>query len=61
MFNATVIERLDEQRVRANVEGRECNICVNFAVEPGQKNCMFCCARKTYVLKRLTATTTPKG
>lgn len=36
MFNATVIERLDEQRVRANVEGRECNI-VNFAVEPGQK------------------------
>ena len=26
MFNATVIERLDEQRVRANVEGRECNI-----------------------------------
>ncbi len=30
MFNATVIERLDEQRVRANVEGRECNIYVNF-------------------------------
>lgn len=37
MFNATVIERLDEQRVRANVEGRECNIYVKFAVEPGQK------------------------
>ncbi|HDC4712916.1 spermidine/putrescine ABC transporter ATP-binding protein PotA [Escherichia coli] len=37
MFNATVIEHLDEQRVRANVEGRECNIYVNFAVEPGQK------------------------
>ena len=37
MFNATVIERLDEQHVRANVEGRECNIYVNFAVEPGQK------------------------
>ncbi|EPB9276036.1 spermidine/putrescine ABC transporter ATP-binding protein PotA [Escherichia coli] len=37
MFNTTVIERLDEQRVRANVEGRECNIYVNFAVEPGQK------------------------
>lgn len=36
-FNATVIERLDEQRVRASVEGRECNIYVNFAVEPGQK------------------------
>ncbi|AHY12913.1 MULTISPECIES: spermidine/putrescine ABC transporter ATP-binding protein PotA [Citrobacter] len=37
MFNATVIERLDDQRVRANVEGRECNIYVNFAVVPGQK------------------------
>ncbi|EJK7982514.1 TPA: spermidine/putrescine ABC transporter ATP-binding protein PotA [Citrobacter koseri] len=37
MFNATVIERLDEQRVRANVEGRECNIYVNFAVVPSQK------------------------
>ena len=37
IFNATVIERLDEQRVRANVEGRECNITVNFAVEKGQK------------------------
>ena len=37
MFNATVIERLDEQRVRANVEGRECNSYVTFAVEPGQK------------------------
>ena len=37
MFDATVIERHDEQRVRANVEGRECNIYVNFAVEPGQK------------------------
>ncbi|KFC09491.1 ATP-binding component of an ABC superfamily spermidine/putrescine transporter [Trabulsiella guamensis ATCC 49490] len=36
-FDATVIERLDEQRVRANVEGRECNIYVNFAVEKGQK------------------------
>ncbi|ECG5565688.1 spermidine/putrescine ABC transporter ATP-binding protein PotA [Salmonella enterica subsp. enterica serovar Choleraesuis] len=36
-FDATVIERLDEQRVRASVEGRECNIYVNFAVEPGQK------------------------
>jgi spermidine/putrescine transport system ATP-binding protein len=37
MFSATVIERLDEQRVRANVEGRECNIYVSFAVEKGQK------------------------
>ncbi|EAU5118922.1 spermidine/putrescine ABC transporter ATP-binding protein PotA [Salmonella enterica] len=36
-FDATVIERLDEQRVRASVEGRECNIYVNFAVELGQK------------------------
>ena len=37
MFSATVIERLDEQRVRADVEGRECNIYVNFAVEKAQK------------------------
>lgn len=37
LFNATVIERVDPQRVRANVEGRECHIYVNFAVEPGQK------------------------
>lgn len=39
MFNATVIERLDEQRVRANVEGRECNIYVNFAVERAKTAC----------------------
>jgi spermidine/putrescine transport system ATP-binding protein len=37
IFNATVIERLDEQRVRASVEGRECNIYVNFPVERGQR------------------------
>ena len=37
IFNATVIERLDAQRVRANVEGRDCIITVNFAVEKGQK------------------------
>jgi len=37
IFNATIIERLDEQRVRACVEGRECNIYVNFAVEKGQQ------------------------
>ncbi|ABP60318.1 spermidine/putrescine ABC transporter ATPase subunit [Enterobacter sp. 638] len=37
IFDATVIERLDEQRVRANVEGRACNITVNFPVEKGQK------------------------
>lgn len=37
IFNATVIERLDEQRVLAHVEGRECNITVNFAVEKGQR------------------------
>jgi spermidine/putrescine transport system ATP-binding protein len=36
-FVATVVERLDHQRVRANVEGRECNIYVNFAVEKGQQ------------------------
>ena len=37
LFNATVIERLDEQRVRASVEGRECNIHVNFPVVKGQR------------------------
>ncbi|HBW43037.1 MAG TPA: spermidine/putrescine ABC transporter ATP-binding protein PotA [Leclercia adecarboxylata] len=37
IFSATVIERLDDQRVLANVEGRACNIFVNFAVEPGQQ------------------------
>ncbi len=36
LFHATVIERLDAERVRANVEGRECNIYVNFDVTPGQ-------------------------
>ena len=36
-FDATVIERLDAHRVRASVEGRECNIYVNFAVEAGQQ------------------------
>ena len=37
IFDATVIERLDDQRVRASVEGRECNITVTFPVEKGQK------------------------
>ncbi|WP_072159957.1 spermidine/putrescine ABC transporter ATP-binding protein PotA [Pluralibacter gergoviae] len=37
IFDATVIERLDDRRVRASVEGRECNIDVNFAVENGQR------------------------
>jgi len=37
IFNASVIERLDERRVRAHVEGRECNIDVGFPVTPGQK------------------------
>ncbi|BBQ84334.1 MULTISPECIES: spermidine/putrescine ABC transporter ATP-binding protein PotA [Enterobacteriaceae] len=37
LFDATVIARLDDLRVRANVEGRECNIYVNFPVVPGQK------------------------
>jgi len=36
-FDATVIDRLDAHRVRASVEGRECNIYVNFAVEAGQQ------------------------
>ncbi|PWW09921.1 spermidine/putrescine ABC transporter ATP-binding subunit [Mangrovibacter plantisponsor] len=37
IFSATAIERVDEQRVRASVEGHECHIYVNFPVEPGQK------------------------
>ncbi|MBJ3815458.1 spermidine/putrescine ABC transporter ATP-binding protein PotA [Shimwellia pseudoproteus] len=37
IFDAVVLERVDEQRVRANVEGRECFIYVNFPVYPGQK------------------------
>lgn len=37
IFRATVLHRIDEQRVRANVEGRECDIYVNQPVHPGQK------------------------
>ncbi|SFT58212.1 spermidine/putrescine transport system ATP-binding protein [Kosakonia arachidis] len=37
IFNATVLERLDEARVQASIEGRECNIHVNFAVKKGQR------------------------
>ncbi|MEY8710205.1 spermidine/putrescine ABC transporter ATP-binding protein PotA [Mangrovibacter phragmitis] len=37
IFSATAIERVDEQRVRASVEGHECHIYVNFPVKPGQK------------------------
>ncbi|WP_085013561.1 spermidine/putrescine ABC transporter ATP-binding protein PotA [Cronobacter malonaticus] len=37
IFNATVIERIDAQRVRANVEGRECVLYVAFPVTAGQK------------------------
>jgi len=37
IFDATVIERVDDLRVRANVEGRECFIYVNFPVTPGQR------------------------
>lgn len=37
IFDATVIQRLDDKRVRANVEGRECNISINFPVEPDQR------------------------
>ncbi|AUV00830.1 spermidine/putrescine ABC transporter ATP-binding protein PotA [Escherichia coli] len=36
IFSAIVIERLDARRVRATVEGRECNIYVSFPVEKGQ-------------------------
>ncbi|HFF8969266.1 spermidine/putrescine ABC transporter ATP-binding protein PotA [Serratia marcescens] len=37
IFDAVVLERLDPQRVRANVEGRECDIYADLPVEPGQK------------------------
>jgi spermidine/putrescine transport system ATP-binding protein len=37
IFDATVIERVDEQRVRASVEGRECHIYVTFPVTRGQR------------------------
>ncbi len=37
IFDAVVLERLDSQRVRANVEGRECDIYADLPVEPGQK------------------------
>ncbi|ELY7392235.1 spermidine/putrescine ABC transporter ATP-binding protein PotA [Cronobacter universalis] len=37
IFDATVIERIDAQRVRANVEGRECVLYVAFPVTAGQK------------------------
>lgn len=37
IFDATVIERIDEQRVKANVEGRICEIYVKQDVKPEQK------------------------
>ncbi|ELY6273299.1 spermidine/putrescine ABC transporter ATP-binding protein PotA [Cronobacter muytjensii] len=37
IFEATVIERVDASRVRANVEGRECVLYVSFPVAVGQK------------------------
>ncbi|WP_431222673.1 spermidine/putrescine ABC transporter ATP-binding protein PotA [Serratia sp. L9] len=36
IFDATVLQRLDELRVRALVEGRECDIYAAQPVEPGQ-------------------------
>lgn len=37
IFDAVVRERIDERRVLAQVEGRECYIFVQQSVEPGQK------------------------
>lgn len=37
IFNATVLERVDEKRVRANVEGRICDIFTALDVTPNQK------------------------
>jgi spermidine/putrescine transport system ATP-binding protein len=54
IFNATVIERLDEQRVRARVEGRECNITSTLPLKRG-KSSTFCCARKICASMKFTA------
>ncbi|WP_133543340.1 spermidine/putrescine ABC transporter ATP-binding protein PotA [Mesocricetibacter intestinalis] len=37
IFDATVLSRIDQQRVRANVEGRVCDIYVEQEVQEGQK------------------------
>lgn len=37
IFNGTVLERLDEQRIRADIEGRICDIYANIAVNAGDK------------------------
>ena len=37
IFDAVVVERVDEQRVLAQVEGRECHIFAQQPVTPGQK------------------------
>ena len=37
VFSAEVLHALDNQRVRASVEGRECDILVPFAVQPGER------------------------
>lgn len=37
IFDAVVLHRIDEQRVRAKVEGRECDIYAKQDVNPGQK------------------------
>lgn len=37
IFNATILQRLDEKRVLANVEGRECTLYVNIPVHAGQQ------------------------
>lgn len=36
IFDAEVLQRIDEQRVRANVEGRECDIYVNLVLPVSQ-------------------------
>lgn len=37
IFDALVLERIDDQRVLAQVEGRECHIFVHQPVQPGQQ------------------------
>ncbi|TPW56605.1 spermidine/putrescine ABC transporter ATP-binding protein PotA [Morganella morganii] len=37
IFDADVLHRIDEQRIRANVEGHECDIYTTLDVTPGQR------------------------
>ena len=51
IFDADVLHRIDEQRIRANVEGHECDIYTTLDVTRGS-GCMCCCVRRICALKR---------